>query len=516
MKQKEKAKVQEKKKTEIKEKQKMNKQNNLNDNNTQNKANDQKNIIETEETKIEEKENILGTEKIGKILRKFSIPCIISLLVSSLYNIVDQIFIGQGVGYLGNAATNIVFPLTVISMAFSFLIGDGAAANLSLCLGKKDEESASKGVGNSILVVSILSIIFLAVSIIFQDSLLKLFGVTPESYQYAKGYMFYIALGLPFFMITNALNSIIRADGSPKYAMASMLIGAIINLILDPIAIFILRWGVEGAAIATVIGQVVSGIVSLSYLRRFKSIKVNKQSMKIHWKTLKNVILLGISSFITEISITIVIITLNQLLVKYGAESKYGSDIPLSALGIVMKVNQIINSIVLGIAVGAQPIWGFNYGAKKYDRVIKTLRITIMIAVLITAIGTVILQLCPQVIINLFGQENDLYNEFARKCFKIFLMLIVFNSIQITSGIFMQAIGKSVKSALISLSRQILFLIPALLIWGFLNGIEGILYAGPTADFLAFLMAGTLMFIEIRKIKKLEKKENVVEEQVEA
>lgn len=298
--------------------------------------------------------------------------------------------------------------------------------------------------------------------------------------------------------------------------MASMLIGAIINLILDPIAIFILRWGVEGAAIATVIGQVVSGIVSLSYLRRFKSIKVNKQSMKIHWKTLKNVILLGISSFITEVSITIVIITLNQLLVKYGAESKYGSDIPLSALGIVMKVNQIINSIVLGIAVGAQPIWGFNYGAKKYDRVIKTLRITIMIAVLITAIGTVILQLCPQVIINLFGQENDLYNEFARKCFKIFLMLIVFNSIQITSGIFMQAIGKSVKSALISLSRQILFLIPALLIWGWLDGIEGILYAGPTADFLAFLMAGTLMFIEIRKIKKLEKKENVVEEKVEA
>ena len=204
-------------------------------------------------------------------------------------------------------------------------------------------------------------------SIIFQDSLLKLFGVTPESYQYAKGYMFYIALGLPFFMITNALNSIIRADGSPKYAMASMLIGAIINLILDPIAIFILKWGVEGAAIATVIGQVVSGIVSLSYLRRFKSIKVNKQSMKIHWKTLKNVILLGISSFITEVSITIVIITLNQLLVKYGAESKYGSDIPLSALGIVMKVNQIINSIVLGIAVGAQPIWGFNYGAKKYQ-----------------------------------------------------------------------------------------------------------------------------------------------------
>ncbi len=472
------------------------------------KENDIQQVNEIKETEnieeaSEKKENILGTEKIGKLLIKFSIPCIISLLVSSLYNIVDQVFIGQGVGYLGNAATNIVFPLTVISMAFSFLIGDGAAANLSLCLGKKDEKSASKGVGNSIVLVAILSIIFLAVSLIFQDSLLKLFGVTPDSYQFAKGYMFYITLGLPFFMLTNALNSIIRADGSPKYAMASMLAGAIINLILDPIAIFILHWGVEGAAIATIIGQIVSGIISLYYLKKFKSIKLNKESMKFDWKISKTVLLLGISSFITEISVTIVIIVLNQLLVKYGAESKYGSDIPLSALGIVMKVNQIVNSIVLGIAVGAQPILGFNYGAKKYNRVIKTLKKTIIVAVIITTIGTLVMQLCPQLIINLFGQENELYNEFAQKCFRIFLMLIILNSFQIISGIFMQSIGKSIKSAVISLSRQIGFLIPSLLIWSSLKGVEGVLYAGPTADALAFIMAFILMFFEIKKMKKL-------------
>ncbi len=466
------------------------------------KTNIKKEKNETKE-KDEENANILGTEKIGKLLIKFSIPCIISLLVSSLYNIVDQIFIGQGVGYLGNAATNIVFPLTVISMAFSFLIGDGAAANLSLCLGKKDKQSASKGVGNSVILVAILSIIFLAVGLVFQDGLLKLFGVTTDSYQYAKDYMFYITLGLPFFMMGNALNSIIRADGSPKYAMASMLVGAILNLILDPIAIFILGWGVKGAAIATIIGQIASGIISLYYLRKFKTIEFSKESIKFNWKILKNVILLGISSFITQVSVTIVIITLNQLLVKYGAQSKYGSDIPLSALGIVMKVNQIINSIVLGIAVGSQPILGFNYGAKKYDRVLQTLKRTIIVGVIITTIGTLIMQLCPQVIINLFGQENELYNEFAQKCFKTFLMLIILNSFQIISGIFMQAIGKSIKSAIISLSRQIVFLIPSMIIWATIAGVDGILFSAPTADGLSFIMTLILVTLEIRKMNTM-------------
>ena len=470
--------------------------------NLESKTQEQNNSIEEQTTMP--KENILGTEKIGKLLMKFSIPCIVSLLVSSLYNIVDQIFIGQGVGYLGNAATNIVFPLTVIATAFALLIGDGAAANLSLCLGKKDEKSASKGIGNAVSSIIILSILFLIVGLVFQEGLLKLFGVTTGSYEYAKGYMFYIVLGLPFYMITTAFNSMIRADGSPRYAMASTLVGAIINLILDPIAIFVLKWGVEGAAIATIIGQAVSGMVSLYYLKKFKTIQLNKESIKINFKTLKSLIALGISSFITQISITLVIIVSNQLMAKYGAVSKYGSDIPLSAFGIVMKVNQIINSIILGIAIGAQPILGFNYGAKKYERVKQTYVRAISLGFIITTIGTLILQLCPQLIINLFGQENDLYNEYAKLCFRRFLMLIIFNSFQITTGIFMQAIGKSIKSAAISLSRQILFLLPAMLIWSMIGGIEGILFSGPTADGLAFLMAATLVTFEFKKIKKLQ------------
>ena len=463
----------------------------------------QQSIIQ-EENK-EAKENILGTEKIGKLLVKFSIPCMISLVVSALYNIVDQIFIGQGVGYLGNAATNIVFPLTVIATAFALLIGDGSAANLSLCLGKKDEKSASKGIGNAVVMVISISILFLIIGLVFNEQLLKLFGVTEGSYEYAKGYMFYIVLGLPFYMITTSFNSMIRADGSPRYAMISMLVGAIINIILDPIAIFVLHWGVEGAAIATIIGQAVSGIVSLCYLPKFKSIKLNKESIKLSGKTIKSVVSLGISSFITQISITLVIIVSNQLLVKYGQNSEYGSDIPLSAFGIVMKVNQIINSIVLGIAVGAQPILGFNYGAKKYDRVTKTFVRSITVGFTITILGTLILQLCPQVIINLFGQENELYNEYAQKCFRNFLMLIILNSFQIISGIFMQAIGKSVKSAAISLSWQILFLLPAMIIWSAIGGVELFLYSGPTADALAFTMAVILIALEMRKITKLQK-----------
>ncbi len=455
------------------------------------------------ETLNKTEQNPLGTEKIGKLIKQFAIPCIISLLVSSLYNIVDQIFIGQGVGYLGNAATNIVFPFTVITMAFALMIGDGASAYLSLSLGKHDKASADKGVSNAIVASVILGIVFLVIGLVFREGLLKLFGVTESSYEFAKQYMTYIVLGMPFFIVTTALNSIIRADGSPGYAMITMLVGAILNIILDPIAIFALDMGVKGAAIATIIGQVVSGVMSVLYIKKFKSVSITKENLKLEAKTLKKICSLGISSFITQVAITVVIILLNQTLAKYGAASKYGSDIPLSALGIVMKVNQIVNSIVIGLAAGAQPIIGFNFGAKKYDRVLKTYGVAIKVGLGITAIGTLIFQLWPQVIINLFGQENELYNEFAKLSFRIFLLFIMFNSFQITSGIFFQAIGNPVKAAILSLSRQIGFLIPALVILPRFFGVEGALYAGPTADCLAFLLAITLVAIEVKKINKM-------------
>lgn len=465
--------------------------------------------IEKLEQKVETNENPLGTEKISKLIKRFAIPCITSLVVSSLYNIVDQIFIGQGVGYLGNAATNIVFPFTVITLAFSLMIGDGASSYLSLSLGKNDKESATKGIGNAIAISVILGILFLIIGFVFQDGLLKLFGVTESSYEYAKQYMTYIVIGMPFFIVTNALNSIIRADGSPQYAMATMLVGAILNIILDPIAIFVLHMGVKGAAIATVVGQVVSGVVSILYIRKFKSITLTKESMKLEFKTIKKICSLGISSFITQVAVTVVIIVINQMLTKYGAESKYGSDIPLSALGIVMKVSQIVNAIVIGLAAGAQPIIGFNYGAQKYERVLNTYGFVIKVGFVITCIGTLTFQVFPQIIINLFGQEDELYNEFAKMSFRVFLMFLIFNSFQITSGIFFQAIGNPIKAAVLSLSRQIVFLVPALLILPRFFGVQGVLYAGPTADCLAFILAVTFAVREMKKLKNMSKEVEV-------
>lgn len=457
-----------------------------------------------EKTKEVKEENELGTESIIKLMKKFAIPCTISLVVSALYNIVDQIFIGQGVGYLGNAATNVVFPITVISMAFALMIGDGSSALLSLSLGRKDEETANKSINNGIILVTIIGILFLIFGLIFRPFLLKLFGVTENSYEYANEYMFYITLGLPMYMITSTLNSMIRADGSPKYAMKAMLLGAIINTILDPIAIFILHMGVKGAALATIIGQFASGIMAIMYIKKFKTVKISKETLKLDFKIVKKICMLGISSFITQMAITIVMIVSNNALGKYGKLSEFGSDIPLSAMGIVMKVNQIVTSVIIGIAVGSQPIIGFNYGAKNYERVRKTYFTAIKTGLVVTGIGTIIFQFFPQIIINLFGQENALYNEFAKMCFRVFLLLIMCNSVQIISSIFFQAIGKSIKSALLSLSRQILLLVPAMLILPIFFGVKGVLYAGPLSDIIAFSITLVFITIEMKKMKKLE------------
>lgn len=461
--------------------------------------------VEVLENVKEEKNNELGTEKISKLIRKFSIPCIISLVVSSLYNIVDQIFIGQGVGYLGNAATNVVFPLTVIATAVALLIGDGASAYLSLCLGKKDKEQACKGVNNAVVVTIILGILFLVFGLIGKNFLLKIFGATEAVYTYADKYITWIILGLPFFIFTTAMNSMIRADGSPKYAMISMFVGAIINIILDPIAIFKFNMGVEGAAIATIIGQIVSGIVSFAYLFRMKHITITKQYLKPNFKLIGKMASLGISSFITQIAVTILIITMNQTLVKYGTNSEYGSEIPLSALGIVMKVNSILISIAVGIGAGTQPIIGFNYGAKRYDRVKETLFLAIKTVVIVITVFFLIFQFCPQIIIQIFGQENELYNQFAKLCFRIYLMFCVFNGVQMVSSIFFQAIGNPVKSAILSLSRQIILAIPAIMILPIFFGVEGVLWAGPIADGIAFVLAIVLLVREVKKITKKEK-----------
>ena len=461
---------------------------------------------------MEQEENILGKEKIGKLIKKFSIPCIISMLVNSLYNIVDQIFIGQGVGYLGNGATNVVFPLVMIGLAFSLMFGDGASAYLSLKLGEKKKKEAETGIGNGIMLSTIVSILFCAITLIFLPQFLKIFGCTENLKSYAMAYGSIIAIGFPFSMIGTTLNSIIRADGSPKYSMFSMVSGAILNTILDPIFIFVFHKGVEGAAIATVISQILTFILNVAYVKKFKSIKLTKESLKLKVNVCKKIVMLGISSFITQMSIVCVMTAENNLLGKYGADSKYGAEIPITVLGIVMKINQILNSIIIGIAAGSQPILGYNYGAKKYDRVKKTLKIVLGSSVVISAIAFILFQTIPDKLILIFGSGDENYMEFACLAFRTYLLLCIFNGVQIPSGIFFQAIGQSTKSAILSLSRQIVILIPSMIILSHIYGIMGVLSAGPVADGLAFILAVSLLLRESKKLKNVNIETNNIDQ----
>lgn len=451
-----------------------------------------------------EKKSIFASEPVGKLIIKFAIPCVISLVVNALYNIVDQIFIGWGVGYLGNGATNIVFPITIIALALAVLIGDGGAAYLSLKLGEGDKNSVKNGVGNSLVMVTVAGILVMAVFLIFIDPILGLFGATESLRPYALEYGYVIGIGLPFTMISTALNAVIRVDGSPKFAMFSMLIGAVINTVFDPIFIFVFKMGVQGAAIATVMGQVASFVVSVAYIPRFKTLRFDVSALRLHGKVCGGILSLGVSSFITQIAITIVMVLFNNLLKTYGAASIYGAEIPLTAMGIVMKVNQIMLSILVGIAIGAQPVIGFNYGSKNYNRVRKAFLIAIIAAEIIAFVFFFIFQFAPMAIVILFGAEEGLYNEFAVKCLRIFLMLCPLNGFQTVAAIYLQGIGKPVKSAVVTLSRQIIFLIPAAVVLPIYMGVTGVLWSGPVADGLAFILSFALIGYEMKKLRRME------------
>ena len=455
--------------------------------------------------KHEQEENILGTEKIGKLMLKFSIPSIISMVVNALYNIVDQIFIGRGVGYLGNGATNVVFPITVVAMALSFMIADGGAAYMSLKLGEKKKDEASKGVANAITMAVAVSILLFAIGMIFLPQLLNLFGCTDGLREYAMSYGRIIVMGLPFYIIGSALNGMIRADGAPKYAMASMVTGAIMNIILDPIFIFVFKWGVAGAAWATVISQIITFVLNVIYIKRFKTVDLNKENIKFNYKVGFKVLSLGVSSFITQMSFVLLISVQNNLLGKYGAMSKYGADIPITVLGIVMKINQILTSIIIGIAVGAQPIIGYNYGAGRFDRVKNTIKTVLKATLTVSTVAFVLFQTIPDKLIAIFGSGDANYMEFACLTFRVYLMLCIGCGLQIPSGIIFQAIGKSIKSAILSLSRQIILLIPGMIILSSMFGIMGILYAGPVADGIAFIISSTLLILEVKNLGKHKK-----------
>lgn len=449
-----------------------------------------------------EKQSPFASEPIGRLIVKFAVPSVIALLVNSLYNIVDQIFIGWGVGYLGNGATNVVFPITIIALALAMMTGNGGAAYLSLKLGEGETDAARKGVGNAVALVTAVSILLTAVFLIFIDPILTLFGATDVLRSYALDYGYIIGTGLPFMMISAAVNSMIRADGSPRYAMFSMVIGAIINVILDPVLIFIFHMGVQGAAIATIIGQIGSFLVSAAYLPRFRTVRLDAASFRLNGNTCGNILTFGLSSFITQFAITIVMALTNNLLAVYGAESIYGAEIPLTATGIVMKVNQIMIAVLLGIATGTQPIIGYNYGARNFKRVKKALEISLIASEVVSIAAFLVFQFAPMSVVSLFGSEEGLYNEFAVMAFRIFLLLCPLTGFQTIAAVYLQAVGKPVKSAILSLARQIIFFIPAALILPEFLGVTGVLWTGPVADGLAFILSLVLLIYERNHLKK--------------
>lgn len=446
----------------------------------------------------------MAEESIGKLMLKFSIPCIMSLLVSALYNIVDQIFIGRGVGFLGNGATNVVFPVTIIALALALLVGDGCAAYLSICQGRKDGENAHKSVGNAVGLIVTAGILLTLFFAVFRDGILVAFGATENNIGYAREYFTYLIAGIPFFMFGNAMNSLIRADGSPQFAMGSTLVGCVINVILDPVAIFVLGWGMMGAALATIAGQIVTALLAVYYLSKPKSFRLKPASFKPDIRILGHILPLGISSFLTQVSIVVIMAVMNNVLVSYGAQSKYGADIPLTVVGIVMKVFQIVISIVVGIAAGSQPIVGYNYGAGLWRRVKLIFRTMMMAEFGVGLVSMVCFEVFPVQIISIFGSEDGLYNEFAVLAFRIFLGGIVLCCIQKSCSIFLQSIGRPALSMLLSLLRDFILSVPLALILPRMMGVTGALYSGPAADVVSFAAAVLLMSGVLRNLKRLE------------
>lgn len=446
-----------------------------------------------------EKINPLGSAPVAELLKKFAIPSIVAMLVSALYNIVDQFFIGRSVGTLGNAATNVAFPLSTSCVAIALLMGIGGAAAFNLEMGAGHEKKAIHYIGNAITMLVTCGIILCVIVQLFLSPMLKFFGSSDSVFEYAKTYTSITSFGFPFLILATGGGHIIRADGSPKFTMICNLSGAIINTILDPILIFGFDMGMSGAAIATVAGQVFSGMLAIWYFTHFKTEKLKFEHLKIKWEYLGRIIALGASPFFNQIAMMIVQIVMNKSLTYYGAMSDYGGDIPLACAGIITKVSMIFFSIVIGISQGLQPIVSFNYGAGKYDRVKDSLKLALKAGFIISMIAFLMFIFMPGQIISLFGSGSDKYYEFAISYFRIFLFFTCINFIQPISSNFFTAIGKPYKGVFLSLTRQILFLLPLILILPLIMGIDGIMYAGPAADLVAGIVAGIMTYKEVSK-----------------
>ena len=454
------------------------------------------------------KKNDLATEKINKLIISFAIPCVISMIINSIYNIVDQIFIGKGVGTLGNAATNVIFPLVILASAIAGLIGNGAAANFSLRLGEGNKDSAKKSVGEAITLSFMISIIFTLVSFILLPKLLYFFGCTENVYSYAYNYGKIILIGMPFMIVYSVFSNIIRADGSPKYSMVMLIIGAIINIILDPVFIFGFNLGVKGGAIATVIGQIVSFIIAIIYLKKFKTIKLEHDDFKLS-KNIFKILSLGLSSFITQLTILVLFVFMNNIMTKFGAKSVYGADIPLSVYGVLSKINSIYVSIILGVSIGVQPIIGFNFGAGNINRVKEVLKKVIILNFLIGIIFNIILYCFPKEIVSIFITSSDanydLFMEFAVLMCKTFFMVCALNAVEMTTSIVIQSLGHVKKATAVLFIRQIILLIPIslLLCITFNKGIYGVLDAGRISDSVTFVIALVIYISEYKGLSKI-------------
>ena len=458
-------------------------------------------------------QSYLASEKIGSLMKKYAIPCIISLLVGALYNIVDQIFIANAdyLGSYGNAANTVVFPLTVIALAIAVMIGDGCCAFVSLSLGKKKEEDAGLSMGNSVILTIVSSLVLCAVYLIFSDQIIAMFGgtVNAETFKYSKEYFFYISLGIPIYMFGQAMNPVIRADGNPKFAMVSTLAGAVANIILDPIMIFIFRWGMMGAAVATVIGQIITALLSIWYLMHTKTIRLTKKHFVLKRRIMTSTLTLGVCSFLSQISLVAAMAAINNMIRKYGAmDAIFGQEqyaqIPMAVVGIVMKFFQIVISIVVGMAAGCIPIVGFNMGAGLNERVKKLFTKLLIYEACVGAVAFVIVEFFPTQLIAIFGAANEsvYYTEFAVKAFRIYLCMVVFACINKAAFIFLQAMGKAAASTMLSMVREIVFGVGLALILPRFFGLDGVLYSMPVSDVLTLILSAIVIVFTYKELSK--------------
>ena len=450
-------------------------------------------------------ENPLGSEPVSTLLRRFAVPSVIAMLVSALYNMVDQLFIGHSIGVLGNAATNVAFPLSMVCTSIGLLCGIGGAANFNLCMGRKDPEHAKSYVGNAISMLAILGVILCVAVQLFLRPMMLLFGATPDVIDYACTYTRITSIGFPFLIITIGGSNLIRADGSPKFSMLCNLVGAIVNTILDPLFIFVFHMGMAGAALATITGQILSFALVVFYLRGFKTLPLSLSDLKPNMACWARIAALGATPAFNQVAMMVVQIVMNNTLTYYGSNSVYGSDIPLACAGIISKVNMLFFSFVIGISQGLQPIVSFNFGAQKYDRVKDAYKKAVFAATAISIVAFLCFQFFPRQIIGIFGSGSEEYLHFAERYFRIFLFFTFLNGIQPVSSNFFTSIGAPKKGIFLSLTRQIIFLLPLLLIFPYLFGIDGVMYTAPIADLAAASVSIVMVVREFKIMTELQK-----------